>query len=70
MALPHKLILVKKEIEDLISRSESLWNDYEDNKLNNAISELDKNETFELGWELGKVDGWQDILNFIEDMEN
>lgn len=70
MALPHKLILVKKEIEDLINRSESLWNAYEDNKLDNKISELDKNETFELGWELGKVDGWQDILNFIEDMEN
>jgi hypothetical protein len=70
MALPHKLQLVKKEIEDLIQRSEKLWNDYSEDKLDGFIENAESNETFELGWDLGKVDAWQDILNFIEDMEN
>ena len=70
MALPHKLQLVKKEIEDLIQRSEKLWNDYSEDKLDSFIENAESNETFELGWDLGKVDAWQDILNFIEDMEN
>ena len=70
MALPHKLVLVKKEIESLVARSEELWWCYEDNKLDGFIENGSQDEIFELGWELGKVDGWQDILNFIEDMEN
>ena len=70
MALPHKLQLVKKEIEDLIQRSQKLWDDYSENKLDSFIENAGSDETFELGWDLGKVDGWQDILNFIEDMKN
>ena len=70
MALPHKLVLVKKEIESLVARSDELWQRYEDNKLDGFIENGSQDEIFELGWELGKVDGWQDILNFIEDMEN
>lgn len=70
MKLPHKLQLVKKEIEDLMQRSEKLWDDYSENKLDSFIESATGEETFELGWDLGKVDAWQDILNFIEDMEN
>ena len=70
MALPHKLQLVKKEIEDLIQRNQKLWDDYSENKLDSFIENAEHGEAFELGWDLGKVDAWQDILNFIEDMEN
>ncbi len=69
MALPHKVKLIKKEIEDLISLNEELWQEYEENKLDNLIKNEPSHEVFDLGWVLGKVDAWQDILNFIEDME-
>lgn len=70
MKLPKKLQELKSEIESLLDQQESLWDRYESNQLDSFIENADSQEIFELGWDLGRCEGLQEILTWIETLEN
>lgn len=69
MKLPKKMQELKSEIQSLLNTDQELWDKYESNLLDGFISKASSQETFNLGWDLGRLEVLQEILNWIEDIE-
>ena len=69
MKLPKKLQWLKEHFEGLITeKEEELWSQYETAEID--ILDEGGYEQFEKGWELGRIEAIQEVLNFIDDLEN
>lgn len=67
MKLPKKMQWLKEHLEaQMTDHKNSLWDDYESNKMDAFIVEGEPEDTFELGWDLGRIEAIQEILDFIE----
>jgi hypothetical protein len=70
MKLPKKMQWLKEHFQGLITEEdEQLWDKYETNKLEDYQSGS-QGGGFDIGWELGRIEAIQEILNFIDDIEN
>lgn len=68
--LPKKMQWLKEHFQGLITEEdEQLWDQWETNKLDHYQSN-DGEGVFDIGWELGRIEAIQELLNFIEDLEN
>ena len=69
MKLPKKMQWLKEHFQGMITdKEQDLWDEYE----TNAFDDLAETriEAFELGWELGRIEAIQEVLSFIDNLEN
>lgn len=70
MSLPKKMIWLREHLQGLITEEdEQLWDQWETNNLD-TYQTGSESGGFDIGWELGRIEAIQDVLNFIEDLEN
>jgi len=68
MKLPKKMVWLKEHLEAQITEAEeSLWYDYEKGII---PYQMPSDDAFEMGWDLGRIEAIQEIINYIEDLEN
>lgn len=66
--LPKKMVWLKEHFEGMLTeKEESLWDDYE---LGNLPYNMQPDVAFETGWDLGRIEAIQELINYIEDLEN
>lgn len=70
MKLPKKMVWLKEHFQGLITEEdEKLWGQYETSQLDAYQSGAEEGG-FDIGWDLGRIEAVQELLNFIEDLEN
>jgi len=69
MKLPKKMQWLKEHFQGMLTdKEQDLWDEYETNAFD-SLAET-RIEAFELGWELGRTEAIQEVLSFIDDLEN
>jgi len=67
--IPKKMQWLKEHFQGMITDvEEELWNQYETSQLD--ILGESGDDIFDKGWELGRIEAIQEVLNFIDDLEN
>lgn len=70
MKITKQMLWLKEHFQGLITKEdEQLWDQYETNKLEEYQSGHQEGG-FDIGWNLGRIEAIQEVLNFIEDLEN
>lgn len=68
MKLTKQMLWLKEHFQGMLTEKEqSLWDDYEQG---NPPFNESYDIAFETGWDLGRIEAIQEVLNFIEDLEN